>query len=336
MAIVDYEHFAKETNGFLSGWFDFLGDCYPQADGSGPFGYGRAATGYRFGRNFSPAINDFWVQFHFYVPSTASPYSPETILQLSTAAFVDHANLSVNFATRTIIMDYQTGSTPCNAGSFAYDSWNFLQMRLHIGNLDGSIQVWQNGLLIGSLNNIDTEATGGPTAHMWRLSSGNQVRFANLVIYTESGNAPNARTPETRIYAVQPNGAGAATDFLPTGAATNWQTQTDNPNDGDATYTAAAAAPASDLFTTSSNAIAAGAQVYAVGVEIDARKDDAGTNEIDELIRSGGTTFAAGSPAPLTAGYQRFRRFWDRDPATAAAWTIAAANNAQVGYRRTT
>lgn len=334
MALVDYEHFAKETNGFLSGWFDILGDCFPQADGSGPFGYGRGARGFQFGRNLSPAINDFFVQFHFYLPSTSSVDPPTTFLQLKNAAGTDHVSFTMNFVTRTIIMNYQTGSTNCAIGSFAYDSWNFIQFRVHIGNADGAIQVWQNGSSIGSVVNVDTENTGGPTCHKWTLTSGNQIRFANLLIYTESGNAPNARTPETRIYAVQPNGAGAATDFAATGAATNWQTQVDNPNDADTTYSAAASAPASDLFTCPSSPIG-GATIYAVAVEIDARKDDAGTNEIDELIRSGGTTFAAGSPSPLTAGYQRFRRFWDLDPATAAAWTASNANAAQVGYRRT-
>lgn len=336
MAIVDYEHFAKETNGFLSGWFDILGDCYPQADGSGPFGYGRCATGFRFGRNLPSGINDFFVQFHFYLPSTASPYPPETFLQLKNASGADHVSFNMNFATRTIVMNYQTGSTDCAIGSFDYDSWNFIQFRVHIGNSDGAIQVWQNGISIGSVINVDTETTGGPTCHQWTLTSGNQIRFANLLIYTEAGNVPNARTPETRIYAVQPNGAGASADFTAVGAGANWQCQTDNPNDGDTTYVSAASAPLSDLYATPANSIAAGALVYAVGVEIDARKDDAGTNEIDELIRSGGTTFVAGSPSALTSTYQRFRRYWDLDPNTSAAWTVTNSNNAEVGFRRTT
>jgi hypothetical protein len=335
MAIVDYEHFAKETNGFLSGWFDILGDCFPQADGSGPFGYGRAARGFQFGRNLSPAINTFFVQFHFYLPSTASLDPPTTFLQLKNAAALDHVSFTMNFATRTIIMNYQTGSTTCTVGSFAYDSWNFLQVRVHIGNLDGAIQIWQNGVSIGSIANQDTE-NGGAFCHKWTLTSGDQILFANLLIYTESGNAPNARTPETRIYAVPPNGAGASADFTAVGAGANWQCQTDNPNDADTTYVSAASAPSSDLYAFPANSIAAGGIVYAVGVEIDARKDDAGSNEIDELIRSGGATFVAGSPSTLTSTYQRFRRYWDLDPNTSAAWTISNSNNAQVGFRRTT
>lgn len=336
MALIDYEHFSRETNGAYSNWFNHLGNCNPIGDGTGPFGYGRAASGYRFGRNFPTPINDFWVQFHFYLPSTAAPYAPETILQLSNSSFVDHANLSMNFTSRTIIMDYQTGSTPCNVGSFAYDSWNFLQMRLHIGNLDGSIQVWQNGVLIGSVINVDTEATGGPTANMWRLTSGNQVFFANLVIYTEAGAVPNARTPETRIYAALANGAGATTGFTPTGATNNWECIDEQPSDDDATYVSAAAAPTSDLYAYPAQAIAAGAAVYGVAVEYNARKDDVGANEIDALIRSGGTTYAGGTPNVLTATYQRFRQIWNTDPATAAQWTIANANTAQTGVRRTT
>jgi len=334
MAIVDYEHFSKETNGFLSNWFDLLGDCFPQADGSGPFGYGRAARGFQFGRNLSPAINDFFVQFHFYLPSTAALDPPTTFLQLKNAAAADHVSFTMNFATRKIIMNYQTGSTDCTVGSFAYDSWNFLQIRVHIGNADGAIQVWQNGTSIGSVINVDTEITGGPLCHKWTLTSGDQILFANLLIYTESGNVPNARTPETRIFAVMPNSNGFVNDFTAS-AGVNWECIDEQPNDGDSSYVSAASAPLSELYVCPNSGAVAGSTVYAVGVELDARKDDAGTNELDELIRSGGTTFSAGNPSVLTSSYQRFRAIWDTDPATAAAWTVANANTAQIGFRRT-
>lgn len=337
MALIDYEGWDKETNGFLSNWFNLLGDCYPQADGFAPFGYGRCATGYLFGRVLPTPVNDIWCQFHFYLPAGAAPYGGSNFLRLQNTASNDHCTYSVDFATRTIYMNYQSGGfAACTAGAFAYDAWNFIQLRTHIGNHDGSMEVWLNGTRVGLVQNVDTESTGGPTVHQWRLESGNQIRFDNLLIYTETGNAPNARTPETRIYTVQPNAAGASTDFTPTGAATNWETQQEQPNDGDTTYASAAAAPATDLFATATSPMAAGAIVYAVGVEIVARKDDAGANEIDEVVRSGGANYAAGSPTALTSTYQRFRNFWDRDPATATAWTVAAANSAQVGYRRTT
>lgn len=336
MALIDYEHFSRETNGYYSNWFNLLGDCNPDVDGSGPFGYGRAARGYQFGRTFPTPINDFWVQFHFYLPAFAAPYGGTVFLALQNSSSVDNVSLSMDFGVRQIYMNYQTGFTACNLGSFAYDSWNFLQCRVHIGNLDGSIEVWQNGVLIGSIANVDTEGAGGPHVNQWRLTSGNQIYFANLVIYTEAGAVPNARTPETRIYAALANGAGATTGFTPTGATNNWECIDEQPSDNDTTYVSAAAAATSDLYAYPAQAIAAGAAVYGVAVEYNARKDDAGANEIDALIRSGGTTYAGGSPNVLTATYQRFRRLWTTDPATAAQWTVANANAAQTGVRRTT
>lgn len=336
MALIDYEHFSRETNGYYSNWFTILGDCYPDADGTGPFGYGRRATGFRFGRDLPSGINDFFVQFHFFLPNTASVFPPETFLQLKNAAGTDHVSFTMNFLTRTITMNYQTGSTDCVIGSFAYNSWNFLQVRVHIGNSDGSIQCWQNGTSIGSVINVDTENTGGPTCHQWTLTSGNQIRFANLLIYTETGAVPNVRTPETRIYAALSNANGASTGFTANGATNNWECIDEQPSDDDSTYVSAAAAPTSDLYDYPAQAIAAGAAVYGVAVEYNARKDDAGANEIDGLIRSGGTTYAGGTPNVLTSTYQRFRRLWDTDPATAAQWTTANANAAQTGVRRTT
>jgi hypothetical protein len=334
MAIVDFENWAKETNGYYSNWFDLLGDLSISGDNLGPFNYGRYVSGAAFGRIFPTPINDFWFQFHFYALS--GPYGfANPMVSFQNSSSIDHASIGIDYATRKSYLNYQGGVKTSSDPVFVYNSWNFAQVRLHVGNSDGSIQLWINGVLVDSVSNVDTETSGGPTVHQWRLNSGNWIRFANLVVYTESGNTPNARTPETRIYTVQPNGAGASSDFTPNGAATNWQCQIDNPSDGDTTYTSAASAPSSDLFVCPNSPIAVGAAVYAVGVEIDVRKDDAGTNQIDELLRSGGTTYAAGNPSNLTSTYQRFRAFWDRDPATAAVWTIANANSAQPGYRRT-
>jgi len=81
--------------------------------------------------------------------------------------------------------------------------------------------------------------------------------------------------------------------------------------------------------------VPAGSIVYGVAVHATARKDDAGTNNLDLILRSGGTNYASGNPNGLTSSYVRYRSLWDIDPATGTAWTVSGANASSAGIRRT-
>ncbi|MEI6287924.1 MAG: hypothetical protein WCP79_15580 [Bacillota bacterium] len=333
MALLDYEHWNRETDAYLSNWMNIFGSATISAsDNSGPFNYGRYVQCYRYGRTLATASKIVWVQFHFMV---VTPYNTPTerILGLQNNSGDDHVSIQLE-QNRWIYLNYQTGQVNSGGPVCTENSWNFFQLRVDIDNSAGSIQCYVNGNSVASVSGVDTEHPGGPNVHRWLLTSNNNIRYANFVMYNESGNSPNARSPETRIFAVMPTSNGFVNDFTASGGA-NWECIDEQPNDGDNTYVSAASAPLSELYVCPNSGAVAGSTVYAVGVELDARKDDAGTNELDELIRSGGTTFSAGNPSVLTSGYQRFRAFWDTDPATAAAWTVANANAAQIGFRRT-
>jgi hypothetical protein len=333
MALLDYEHWNRETDAFLSNWMNIFGSAtISPTDNSGPYNYGRYVECFRYGRQLTTASRIVWVQFHFRV---RAPYiePTERILGLQNLSGSDHVSIQLE-NNRWIYLNYQTGQVNSGGPVCTENSWNFFQLRVEIDNSAGSITCYVNGALVASVSGVDTEHPGGPDVHRWLLTSNNNIRYANFVMYNESGAAPNARTPETRIYADLPNAAGAATDFLPSAGA-NWECVDEQPNDGDTSYVSAAAASTSDLYAYPSSPAAAGATVYAVSAEWDARKDDAGANEADTLIRSGGTTYAAGAPQVLTAAYQRFRNIWTTNPA-GGAWSVATANAAQVGVRRTT
>jgi hypothetical protein len=130
-----------------------------------------------------------------------------------------------------------------------------------------------------------------------------------------------------------PNGAGASSGWTPS-AGSNYQNVDEQPNDGDTTYNSTTTVGAEDTYACPAS-VPAGCAVYAVAVEADVRKDDAGTNDADALLRSGGVNYASGSPLSLTTQYQRLTRIWKTDPATGAQWTVANANASQPGVKRT-
>jgi hypothetical protein len=199
----------------------------------------------------------------------------------------------------------------------------------------GSVEVWINGKQVLAYSG-NTAASGDNGWNGWQIyqTSGAETRVANVVIYSTTGNAPNARTPETRIWDTLPTGAGGTTEWTPSAGA-NWQCVDEQPSNGDTDYVSAASAPLTDTYSCPA-AATAGSIIYAVAVHATARKDDAGTNEVDGVLRSAGANYAHGSPKPITASYARYRWLWEADPATGLSWTVAGANAAQPGIRRTT
>lgn len=329
MALIDFEHAARETNTALSNWFSST-DMAVRADLTGPFNYGRAMFTFLTRRNLPANYATIWANFHFKQFGAASASD--------IFYWTDTGTKQVGVGLDTLNRVYVTvGGTTVATSSpnvWALNAWYFLQLRVSIANAGGNIQVWLQGVKIIDFTG-DTQNTANAYVNQWNLTrNNNNTDLANLIIYDETGNAPNARTPETRIFADLPTGAGAATAWTPS-AGSNWQNVDEQPNDGDTTYNSAAAAATDDLYGFPAATIPGGSVVYAVAHEYDLRKDDAGANEVDSLIRSGGTTYAKGAANALTSSWQRFRAIWDTDPATGVAWTVANANAAQVGVRRT-
>ena len=328
MALIDFEGFDKETNLALSNWWTGgvgSGSVQP----TGAFNYGRYINGPYGNFRTIPLQSVLWMNVH--VKLTIAPNGD--------IAFVFGNGASINVwiswnASLKLICSINGGATQTTNGAvIALGAWYFVQIRLYIHPTVGTVQVYIQGTLVYTFTgNTDRTSTGG--VDRWSLFSGGPFLYDNIILYNETGAAPNAKTPETRIFAELPTGAGATTAWTPSAGA-NWQNVDEEPNDGDTTYNSAAAAGLDDLYAFPASQVPAATTIYAVASEIVARKDDAGLNNIDTLIKSGATTYANGDTFGLTSTFQRFRSIMTTDPATGAAWTVSAANAAQLGIRRT-
>lgn len=333
MALLDFEGYDRETNISLSNWFTVgpgSGNII-SADLAGAYGYGRYFNNPNFcGRTLPSNEQVIWMQGHVY--QFGVPAATSFIFLLRDGATVQCAFSMDNLMRAQLYVGLSLVATS-SAAVFAQNAWYFVQLRARIANSGGTLDLYVNGALVLSYSG-DTQNTANAYANAWDVGTDNNAtRVDNIVLYNESGNAPNSRTPETRIYAELPTGAGAATGFTPS-AGSNYQCVDEQPNDGDTTFVSAAASPTDDLYAYPASQVPSGAIVYAVALEVVARKDDAGGNDLKALIRSGGTTFAGSSTWGLTTTYQRFKQTWDLDPNTGAAWTVANANAAEIGQRR--
>lgn len=328
MALLDYEHWGRETNPALSGWFTVASSVSISADGLGPYGIGRyAQPSGALGRQsvFPNTTSNLYAQFHMFVTGPGSDHLFSWYDANNTQCSLRIDNTGVITLVRgTAGTTIATSGTP----AIAWNAWYFIQLRVTIGAA-GSYELRINGQTIFS-GTGNTQNTANNYANGWNLR---WARYANLILYDGTGNAPNTWTPETVIYTSLPNGAGATTGWTPSAGA-NWQCVDEQPNNGDTDYVAAASAPLTDTYACPAPA-PSGVIPYAVGVEVVARKDDAGTNDLDLVVRSGGSDYASGVPGTLTTTWQRFRRIWDLDPDTGLAWTLADAHAVQPGVRRT-
>jgi hypothetical protein len=329
MALIDYEHFARETNASLSNWFN-VSDGGISSDNTGPYGYGRYINPSTTWRNLPGDYQTLWANLHFF--QNATPNNNQPFFSFRDGSSTQVA-IGLDASYRITVFVGGTVVATSSPNAFAVGAWYFVQLRAHIANAGGNIQVWLQGQQVINFTG-DTQNTANAYANQWLMTrNANQTWQTNLIIYDETGNAPNARTPETRIYADLPTGAGASSGWTPL-SGSNWQMVDEQPNDGDTTYNAAGSSPLDDLYAYPAATIPTGSVVYAVASEMDCRKDDAGTNDVAALVRTGSTDYEHSSVYGLTASYQRLRSIWDTNPNTLSAWTVSEANGAQIGIRR--
>lgn len=331
MAIVDWEGFDRENQNldiFSSSNFGI------SADGQGYDGYGRYASttnGSVQRLSWFPLMSDGYFQCHLKF---------DTIL--NNIGFNIHAyrgsssQFCVRFASSGVVVLYR-GATLVASSTERYpvNAWFFVQIYFNIATAAGNCEVRINGrTFVSFTGNTADSGTGQWNGWFIQGVATPTMYLDNIVVYSTSGNAPTSWTPETRVYEDLPSGAGATTGWTPVGAAANWQCVDEQPSNSDTDYVSAAAAGLTDTYAYSGTTVPTAALVYGVAVHVTARKDDAGLNELNAVLRSGGTNYSSGTTAVLSTNYARFRRLWDQDPATAAAWTVAAANAAQAGVTR--
>lgn len=332
MALLDFENWGRETNLALSNWFSVSAGSV-SADGEGPFGIGRYLTGSSVtptGRySVFPNTGDVFFELYFWYSGLAQ----QTILLLMDGSTAQ-AGLRIT-AAGVLELIRSTGTVVASTGVvLAQSAFNLIQGRINVHNTTGSAEIRLNKQVIYTGTNLNTRGGSNNWVNGWRvMGAGGPGRVASVLLFDGAGNAPNTWTPEAAIYSAAPTADGGVIEWTPNAGA-NWAATDEAPNDGDTTYVSAASSPLTDSFITASPA-PLGAAPYALAVEVVARKDDAGTNELDLGLRIGATVYMKGAPAALTTTYQRFRAVWDLNPATAAAWTLADMQAAQIVIRRT-
>ncbi len=245
----------------------------------------------------------------------------------------------MNTGTGRVNINAYRGSTLLQkALSAAYGgvrSWVWISVLVYVHGSSGRVRI-----LVGPSNQEvmnftgNTQNTANQRLDAARLgflgSSGisSWIHIDNLFI--TSAGSTDAPLGERRIRTLVPTGNDAV-QWTPTGATQNWQAVNEIPANNDSSYNSSNTSGAEDTFAT--NWQMTSDIIHAVQVSAHARKDDAGVQNIRNVIKIGSTSYP-GPNRTLLDSYMRHKNFWTQNPATSSNWQKSDfGNSLTFGYR---
>jgi hypothetical protein len=232
---------------------------------------------------------------------------------------------SSNFLT-TLLTTY--------AGAFPVAStWYAFEIEIVINNTVGSFTVRKNGNPVADFTATGLNTRGG-TANNYanKLLLGMFTTGPTQVLddfFWQSGAAAGTWLGDLRCYARMP-ASDASVTFSRLGGSTNFSQVSEVQQDALTSYVFDSNPGDADFYGVGSIA-STPATVIATTTRAYMQKSDAGTRTAAVQIKSGATTVASPTLLLTTAGWVWAWRTDVVDPATGAAWTPAAVNNAQIG-----
>lgn len=212
------------------------------------------------------------------------------------------------------------------------NSWVWFSVLVTVNSVAGNVK-----MRIGPASVLDVDFTGNTqnTANaridqvrLGRISGGSHVGLDNLFI--TSALVTDTPLTERRIHgAILPTGNDTV-QWTPS-ANTNWQNVNDATPNGDTNYNSSNTSGQQDTFATSWPSI--GNVVHAVKSSVSARKEDAGTQNIQHVLKIGSTSYASGNKL-LDTAYRRTTETWLTNPATGTDWAQSDFNSSfTFGYK---
>jgi hypothetical protein len=284
-------------------------------------------------KRITSASSTYIVNFAFRL--TALNTSTATIVQLLNSSTV-HIELKLDTSQRLFVTrgdGVQLGGT--GTTSLFVGTIYFIEMKVVINDTTGAVTVKLNNVAEAPITSTNVDTKNGATSTVDRIQFTNpafspyNLDYDDFSVLDGAGAAPNNDfIGDTKVITKFPSGAGATTNFTPS-AGSNFQNVDEAAPDGDSTYNTSSTAGHIDLFTFP--ALGLVGTVFGVRTLSLVRKDDAGSRTMRGKVRSGGVNFN-GASVSVPSTYIHLSDMWETDPNTAAAWTVANVDSAQVGY----
>jgi hypothetical protein len=213
-----------------------------------------------------------------------------------------------------------TSSFALSAGTTYY-----LELKVTVHASAGTVDLVVNGLTnILSLTGKNTAQSG---TNLWNAvqfgslcDQGNNAATAtydDIYIFDSTTAINNSFLGAIRIDPFFPSAAGDETNWTPD-SGSNWARVSENPFDGDTSYVAATTAATKDTYKTPTQPVV-GSNIFALQINMMARKTDAGAAGLKSVIRIAGVDYL-GVEQGVPSTYGNLRWIYNQNPATSTAW----------------
>jgi hypothetical protein len=209
-------------------------------------------------------------------------------------------------------------------------TWHWLQIRVKIANT-GAYRVIVDGVTWLTSDNADTMETANASASEVFMSFYSGMGADDMIIRNGSGSSDADFFGECKVTTLYPSGGGSNAEWDPS-ADSNFQCVDEAQSDGDTTYVSTNIGGEKDSYAFDN--LTGSPTVKAVAVSLVARKDDAGTQTVNTLVRHGGTDYFGATTHSLTSSHLQYRENYDTNPGTSLAWEVSDVNAAEFGVRR--
>lgn len=239
-------------------------------------------------------------------------------------------NIGVNAAGQLFFANSGTIFATSTA-SVQSGAWNYVEVSIVLGA--------SAVMRLNTINVISYSGNVGAGATGYQSLNFNGNMYSNLsalfddfyCIPVGAGSSYSTFLGDCRVISRLPTN-NQQSQWAPLTGTSNVAMIQENPEDGDTTYNSSATPGQQDFYSSTVALPGAPSQVFAVNTSSFARKDDAGTRQIANVIKSG-TSTAQGATDTLNTGaaYTRYTDSFEVDPATSAAWSPAAAVAVEFG-----
>ena len=238
-------------------------------------------------------------------------------------------NFRLNFSTAGVVTCTPWGSAAVSSTPMAVIPgavWQYIEVYGLISAGNGAVTVRVNETVVLAV--VSAGTSNNASTGIDQLSFSNNAVVDDFYVCDNTGTSLNTFLGNTRVPAQVPGGAGASTQWAPTGSASaNWQLAS-NPYMDDSSYVSCATAGDIDLYTLSP--VANAPQVLAVQTVLVARQDDSGQRQVQSVIQSGAAR-ATGAVVDTSGSYAGHTDIFATDPNTGGSWTYQSVNALQVG-----
>jgi hypothetical protein len=210
--------------------------------------------------------------------------------------------------------------------------WNYIEATAVISDTVGLVKIRVNGSATDalSISGLDTRNAGTSTNIDAIAIAGNAVtstQYDDMYVCNSLGSINNTFLGDVRVYSLAPTGAGNYTQFVPSTGA-NWAAVDEQPYSA-TDYVGSPTSGNRDSYVLTDLPATVGT-VFGTREELVAAKSDAGAASIKQSLRIASTDYD-GSALTLGTTYVGFITVRETNPNTAAAWTPAGVNGAEIG-----